>query len=122
MTRRDRQAEALAKGLPWEVTKAFDQSAPIGPLSRVEDVGHVRDAAIRLTVNGAVRQDSNVALMIWNTREIIARISEQHRLEPGDLIMTGTPSGVGAVVTGDVIECSVEGLAPLRVTIGARAA
>ena len=122
MTRRDHQANALAKGLPWEVTKAFDRSAPIGPLSRVEDVGHVTDAAIRLSVNGELRQDADVGLMIWKTREIIAKISEQHRLEPGDVIMTGTPAGVGAVTTGDVIEAQVDGLEPLTVRIGDRAA
>lgn len=122
MTRRDHQANALAKGLPWEVTKSFDKSAPIGPLTRVSDVGHVDDAAIRLSVNGKVRQDANVSLMIWNTKEIIAKLSEQHELRAGDVIMTGTPAGVGAVVTGDVIELSVEGLAPLKVTIGGPAA
>lgn len=121
MTRRDHQANAIANGLPWEVTKAFDMSAPIGPLSRVEDVGHVDDAAIKLSVNGDVRQDANVSLMIWNTKEIIAKISQQHRLRPGDVIMTGTPAGVGAVVTGDVIDCAVDGLAPLKVTIGKKA-
>ncbi len=122
MTRRDHQKNALEKGLPWEVTKAFDLSAPMGPLTPVAAAGHVTDAAIRLSVNGEVRQDANVNLMIWKTREIIARISQQHRLEPGDLIMTGTPAGVGAVSTGDVIELSVEGLEPLTVRIGERAA
>ena len=122
MTRRDHQAAALAKGLPWEVTKAFDQSAPVGPITRVEDVGHVTDAGIRLSVNGETRQDANVNLMIWNTKEIIARLSQQHRLTAGDIIMTGTPAGVGAVGTGDVIDLGVDGLAPLHVAIGARAA
>jgi fumarylpyruvate hydrolase len=122
MTRRDHQAEALAKGLPWEVTKAFDLSAPIGPLTRVEDAGHLTDTAIRFSVNGDVRQDANVNLMIWKTNEIIAKISEQHRLQPGDIILTGTPAGVGAVTTGDVLEGVVDGLAPLRVTIGPKAA
>jgi fumarylpyruvate hydrolase len=122
MTRRDHQAAALAKGLPWEVTKAFDHSAPMGPISRVEDVGHIDDHVLRTKINGDVRQDANVNLMIWNTREIIAKISEQHELKAGDLIMTGTPAGVGAVVTGDVIEVEADGLAPLKVTIGAPAA
>jgi fumarylpyruvate hydrolase len=121
MTRRDHQAEALAKGLPWEVSKAFDHSAPIGPISRVEDVGHVTDASITCKINGETRQDSNVSLMIWKTPEIIAKISEQYALQPGDLIMAGTPAGVGAVVTGDKIECTVAGLAPLTVTIGPHA-
>jgi fumarylpyruvate hydrolase len=121
MTRRDHQAEALEKGLPWEVTKAFDHSAPVGPLSRVEDVGHVTDAPIRFSVNGDLKQDANVNLMIWKTNEIIAKISEQHRLAAGDIILTGTPAGVGAVNTGDVLEGTIDGLAPLRVTIGKRA-
>lgn len=121
MTRRDHQANALEKGLPWEVTKAFDHSAPIGPLTRADEVGHLTDAALRFSVNGEVRQDANVNLMIWKTREIIAKISEQHRLSPGDIILTGTPAGVGAVETGDVLEGTVDGLARLKVTIGARA-
>lgn len=122
LTRRDHQALALEKGLPWEVTKGFDKSAPIGALTRAEESGHVTDAAIRLSVNGAVKQDANVSLMIWKTNEIIARISQQHSLEAGDLIMTGTPAGVGTIVPGDVIELTVAGLTPLRVEIGPKAA
>ncbi len=122
MTRRDLQANALENGLPWEATKAFDLSAPMGPLGRVEDVGHITDAAIRLSVNGEIRQDANVNLMIWKTREIIAKISQQHRLAAGDVIMTGTPAGVGAVTSGDVIELTIDGLQPLTVRIGERAA
>ncbi len=121
MTRRDHQKEVIAKGMPWEITKAFDKSAPIGPLSRVEDVGLKEQAKITLAVNGDVKQDADVDLMIWNTNEIISKISEQHELRPGDIIMTGTPAGVGAVVTGDVIECTIEGLEPLKVAIGERA-
>lgn len=122
MTRRDHQANAIEKGLPWEVTKAFDMSAPVGPITKVEDVGHVDDAVLRLSINGELRQDANVALMIWNTKEIISRISQQHRLMPGDIIFTGTPAGVGAVVTGDVIEVTCDGLQPLKVAIGGPAA
>lgn len=121
MTRRDLQTEALAKGLPWEATKAFDQSAPIGPVSTVEDVGILESAPIKLAVNGAMKQDSDISLMIWTVDEIISKISEQHRLEPGDVIMTGTPAGVGAVVTGDVLDCEVGGLSPMQVTIGGKA-
>lgn len=121
MTRRDHQANAIENGLPWEVTKAFDLSAPVGPITKVEDVGHVDDAVLRLSINGELRQDANVTLMIWNTREIISRISQQHRLMPGDIIFTGTPAGVGAVVTGDVIEVTCDGLRPLTVTIGSPA-
>ena len=122
MTRRDHQAQALEKGLPWEVTKAFDMSAPMGPISRVAEVGHIDNHVLRTKINGEVRQEANVDLMIWKTREIIAKISEQHALQAGDLIMTGTPAGVGAVVTGDVIEVEAESLTPLKVTIGAAAA
>ncbi len=122
MTRRDHQAQVIEKGMPWEVTKAFDKSAPIGALKRIEESGVLEAAPIRLTVNGKVRQDADVSMMIWKTNEIISKISEQHRLEPGDIIMTGTPAGVGAVVTGDVLECTVDGLAPMTVTIGNRPA
>jgi fumarylpyruvate hydrolase len=118
MTRRDLQAEVLAKGLPWEATKAFDNSAPVGPITRVEDSGVLVDAGIRLKVNGEVKQDADINLMIWKIDEIVSKISEQHRLMPGDLIMTGTPAGVGAVATGDVLDCEVDGLAPLQVRIG----
>ena len=77
---------------------------------------------VRLKVNGAVKQDADISLMIWKVDEIISKLSEQHRLMPGDIIMTGTPAGVGAVVSGDVLECSVDGLEPMTVTIGAKAA
>lgn len=73
-------------------------------------------------MNGEARQDGDVSMMIWKTDETISKISEQHRLEPGDIIMTGTPAGVGAVATGDVMECAIDGLAPLQVSIGQRAA
>ena len=122
MTRRDHQAGALEKGLPWEVTKAFDKSCPLGPITRADDAGHIDDHVLTTKINGDTRQDANVGLMIWKTREIIAKISEQHELKAGDLIMTGTPAGVGAVVTGDVIEVACEGLEPLKITIGPKAA
>jgi fumarylpyruvate hydrolase len=122
MTRRDHQAAALAKGLPWEITKAFDHSAPVGPVTRVTDCGILRSGHVRLAVNGQVRQDADISLMIWNVDEIISKLSEQHCLMPGDIILTGTPAGVGAVVTGDVLDCSVDGLKPMQVRIGAQAA
>ena len=118
MTRRDHQAEALAKGLPWEVTKAFDKSAPVGPVSRVEDTGVMSSGHVRFKVNGETRQDADISLLIWKIDEIISKLSEQHELMAGDIIMTGTPAGVGAVVTGDVLECSVDGLEPMKVSIG----
>jgi fumarylpyruvate hydrolase len=122
MTRRDHQAAALAKGLPWEVTKSFDRSAPVGPVTRVSDIGVMTNGHVRLKVNGETRQDADISLMIWKVDEIIAKLSEQHALKAGDIIMTGTPAGVGAVVTGDVLDCSVDGLAPMQVSIGGPAA
>ncbi|MCY0093854.1 fumarylacetoacetate hydrolase family protein [Hoeflea sp. J2-29] len=122
MTRRDHQAAALAKGLPWEVTKGFDHSAPVGPISRVEETGVMSNGHVRLEVNGEVRQDADISLLIWKIDEIIAKLSEQHKLTAGDIIMTGTPAGVGAVVTGDVLDCSVDGLEPMQVRIGGPAA
>ncbi len=122
MTRRDHQAAALAKGLPWEVTKGFDKSAPVGPISRVEDTGVMTTGHVRLKVNGEVKQDADISLLIWKIDEIIAKLSEQYELKAGDIIMTGTPAGVGAVVTGDVLDCSVDGLGDMQVRIGAPAA
>ncbi len=122
MTRRDHQAAAMAKGLPWDVTKGFDHSAPVGPVTRVEDTGIMSTGHVRLKVNGETRQDGDITLLIWKIDEIISKISEQHELKPGDIIMTGTPAGVGAVVTEDVLDCSVDGLADMQVRIGAPAA
>jgi len=121
MTRRDHQAAALEKGLPWEVTKAFDHSAPVGPITRVEDTGVMTSGHVRLQVNGETKQDADISLMIWKIDEIIEKLSEQHKLTAGDIIMTGTPAGVGAVVTGDVLDCSVDGLASMQVRIGGEA-
>lgn len=122
MTRRDLQVDILAKGLPWEATKAFDRSAPIGPITPTSTSGILENGHVRLAVNGETRQDADISLMIWKVNEIIAKLSEQHELKAGDIIMTGTPAGVGAVVTGDVLDCSVDGLEPLQVRIGQRAA
>ena len=121
MTRRDHQAEALAKGLPWDVTKGFDHSAPVGPITRVEDTGVMSTGHVRLLVNGQTKQDADISLLIWKIDEIISKLSEQYELKAGDIILTGTPAGVGAVVTGDVLDCSVDGLADMQVRIGAPA-
>lgn len=121
MTRRDHQETATSNGLPWEVTKAFDQSAPIGPITRTEEAGNLTAGNIRLSVNGDVKQDADIDLMIWKIDEIISKLSEQFRLAPGDVIMTGTPAGVGAVNSGDVIDVHVDGLQDLQVRIGSRA-
>ena len=122
MTRRDLQLEARDKGRPWDVGKNFAFSAPLAAISPVAAVGHLTAAPIRLTVNGAVKQDADIADLIWNCAEQIVYISRFERLLPGDLIYTGTPAGVGAVVAGDVIDVTIAGLEPLRVTIGEKEA
>ena len=117
MTRRDLQAALKSKGHPWEAAKAFDRSAPIAPLVPVADCGHPQAGAIWLTVNGQPRQRGDLADMIWSVAEIVARLSTLFRLEPGDLIFTGTPEGVGPVVSGDAIEAGVEGVGKLALKI-----
>ena len=115
LTRRDLQSEAKAKGRPWEAGKAFDQSAPCGALT----LGALPDpdAIIQLTVNGEVRQSGRLSDMIWDAAGILAQANRLWRLQPGDLIFTGTPEGVGPVVPGDRVEASIEGLAPLSFTV-----
>jgi fumarylpyruvate hydrolase len=117
LTRRDLQTIAKDKGWPWEMGKSFDHSAPCGPVYPAGDVGH-RDRAISLKVNGALRQNSTTAKMTWSVAEIISKLSEQYELVPGDIIYTGTPEGVGAVVPGDRLEGAIEGLGTLTVSIG----
>ena len=117
LTRRDRQAEAKQAGAPWDVAKAFDKSAPVGALTPVNQCGHPRAGRIWLSVNGETRQDGDISQMIWSVPEIIATLSHSWTLKPGDLIFTGTPAGVGPLVVGDVVECGVDGLSPLRFTI-----
>lgn len=118
MTRRDRQIEMRNRKLPWEAGKAFDHSAPIGAIHPVSAVGHRLKGAITLGVNGIQRQKGDLSEMIWNVPEIIMKLSEDYTLEAGDLIMTGTPAGVGAVVPGDVLTGAIEGLGQIAVTIG----
>jgi fumarylpyruvate hydrolase len=108
LTRRDLQSAARERGQPWEAAKGFDGSAPISAIRRW--AGAPPQGRIRLSVNGQVRQDATVADMIWNVAEIISEASRLWRLEPGDLIFTGTPEGVGAIVRGDRIEGEVEGV------------
>lgn len=119
MTRRDVQLEAKNKGRPWEFGKSFSQSAPIGPIHPAAEVGHLASGAIALSVNGAPRQGSDVSMLIWSVAESIACLSAYEALEPGDLIMTGTPEGVNAVVAGDVMHGSVAGLTPITVRVSA---
>ena len=117
MTRRDLQNDMKKQGRPWCIGKGFDHSAPIGPITPVAQAGDVAQAAIWLQVNGADRQRSTVAQLIWNIAETIEHLSAAWELQPGDLIYTGTPEGVGAVVRGDVLEGGVDGLGTLRVQV-----
>ena len=115
MTRRDLQNDMKKQGRPWSIGKGFDFSAPIGPITPAAQAGDVANAAIWLQVNDADRQRSTVNQLIWNIAETVAILSQAWELQPGDLIMTGTPEGVGAVVRGDVMAGGVDGLEPIRV-------
>lgn len=117
MTRRDLQNDMKKQGRPWSIGKAFEQSAPIGHLVEAANAGDIHNAAIALQVNGQPRQGSNVSKLIWNVAETIAKLSEAWTLAPGDLIYTGTPEGVNAVVRGDTLHGTVAGLPDLRVRI-----
>lgn len=118
LTRRDLQIASRDVKRPWEIGKAFDASAPCGPLMPASKIGHPAKGKIVLKVNGQVRQDGDLNQMIWNVPETISKLSEMVALEAGDIIMTGTPSGVAATVAGDKIACEVEGVGKLTVTIG----
>lgn len=117
MTRRDLQGEMKKQGRPWDIGKGFEQSAPIGPIVPKEDAGAAEQAAIWLQVNGEDRQRSTVAQLIWNVAETIEHLSAAWELQPGDLIYTGTPEGVNAVVAGDTLVGQVEGLPALQIKI-----
>jgi fumarylpyruvate hydrolase len=117
MTRRDLQGEAKKQGRPWEVGKAFDQSAPLGPIHPVSKTGIMEKADIWLDVNGTRKQGSNISELIWNIPESIAYLSGLFELQPGDLIFTGTPEGVGPVVKNDLMVGGVAGLGELRVQV-----
>ena len=118
LTRRDLQIASRDIKRPWEIGKAFDASAPCGPLRPASETGHPNKGRITLKCNGKVRQDGDLAQMIWNVPEVIEKLSEMVALAPGDIIMTGTPSGVAATVPGDKLECEVEGVGKLTVTMG----
>ena len=118
MTRRDLQLEAREKGRPWDVGKNVPESCPTGRLQPVAKGGHISAGAIKLAVNGETRQEADIDDLIWSVPEIIADLSKFYALRPGDLIFTGTPAGVGAVVPGDKIDCSVKGLPSMSVNIG----
>lgn len=114
LTRRDRQHEMKKAGAPWDIAKAFDQSAPISAIARGP---HPRAGRIWLSVNGAIKQDGDLAQMIWSVPEIIAALSRSWELRAGDLIYSGTPAGVGPLVAGDQVACGIDGLPELSFSI-----
>lgn len=116
-TRRDLQAKCKAKGQPWDIAKGFDQSAPITALKPLADCGNVDSARIWLSVDGTIKQDANTNDMIWDVPSIVAELSNYFELKAGDLIYTGTPSGVDAVCAGECIRAGVDGVGELEVTI-----
>jgi fumarylpyruvate hydrolase len=118
LTRRDLQNEAKTMGRPWDWGKAFDNSAPIAPIVPIADVPSVETGRIWLAVNGETKQDADLADLIWSVREHLSILSRSMTLAPGDIIMTGTPAGVGAIVAGDVVTGGVDGIGTLEVTIG----
>jgi fumarylpyruvate hydrolase len=117
MTRRDLQDECKKAGRPWEIGKAFEHSAPIGEIVPASTIGHPANGAVWLKVNGEIRQQGDLNHMIWKVPEMISYLSGLFELQPGDLIMSGTPSGVGAIVQGDVMEGYVEGIGTLHVKV-----
>jgi fumarylpyruvate hydrolase len=117
MTRRDLQGEAKDLRRPWEIGKAFERSAPCGALVPSAEIGHPTSGLVQLKVNGAVRQTGDLGQMIWKVAEMISYLSDYFELAAGDIIMSGTPSGVGAVVKGDVMEAEIAGVGTLRVTV-----
>jgi fumarylpyruvate hydrolase len=116
MTRRDLQAEAKKMGRPWDMAKGFDQSAPTGEIRAVEDIGHPTKGAVWLRVNGEPRQEGDLDQQIWKVPETISFLSTLVSLRPGDLIMTGTPKGVGRVEPGDRLEGQIDGVGALSVS------
>ena len=117
MTRRDLQGEAKTLRRPWEIGKAFERSAPCGALVPAADSGHPSSGLVQLKVNGEVRQTGDLGQMIWKVPEMISYLSDYFELAAGDVIMSGTPSGVASVVKGDVMEAEIAGVGALRVTV-----
>ena len=117
LTRRDLQAAAKNHGAPWDVAKGFDQSAPVTAIRRAEEIGHLAAGAIWLEVNGEPRQRADLSEMIWSVPEVVSELSTYFELQPGDLIFTGTPAGVGPVMRGDSLVGGIDGLETLRTTI-----
>jgi fumarylpyruvate hydrolase len=118
LTRRDLQAAAKKSGRPWDIAKGFDQSAPISPIHRGSDIGHPSAGRIWLEVNGEIRQDSDIGQMIWRVPEAIAELSTLFMLQPGDLLFTGTPEGVGPLQPGDRVAGGIDGVDEIQVELG----
>ncbi|MDB4223262.1 fumarylacetoacetate hydrolase family protein [Granulosicoccus sp.] len=117
MTRRDLQGAQKKMGRPWEIGKAFERSAPVGPIHTVESVGHLDQGLVQLKVNGDVKQQGDLNQMIWKVPEMISYLSDYFELAAGDVILSGTPAGVGPIVKGDVMEISVEGLGSMDIPV-----
>ena len=122
MTRRDLQLAARDKGRPWDVGKAFDESAPISAIHQSGEIGHPHAGAIRLSVNGQLRQNADLKQLLCPVADLVVELSRLFVLKPGDLIYTGTPAGVGPVTTGDELHGSIEGVGTITIRIGARSA
>ena len=118
MTRRDLQNAAKAIGRPWDFGKDFENAAVISPLVPASEVGPLGGGLIELSVNGAVKQTGDLADMIWSVPEVVANLSQYYHLQPGDLIYTGTPEGVGPVKPGDRITGRIDGVGEIALTIG----
>ncbi len=117
MTRRDLQMKMREAGRPWEIGKAFDYSAPVGPIKRIADVGEISSGAIELSVDGTTKQKSDITHLIWSVNEVIANLSTLFALEPGDIIFSGTPEGVGAVQRGQTMRVTIEKLDSINVKV-----
>jgi len=117
MTRRDLQGEQKKMGRPWEIGKAFERSAPIGIIHTVESVGHLDQGKVELKVNGEVKQEGDLNQMIWKVPEMISYLSDYFEMAAGDVILSGTPAGVGPIVKGDVMDISVEGLGSMSIPV-----
>lgn len=122
MTRRDLQLEARNQGRPWDTGKNVEQSSPLGLIHKASSIGHLSTGGIRLLLNSEAKQQADLAELIWPVADIIAFLSKLYRLEPGDLIYTGTPAGVGAVSPGDLMVVEIDGLTPLNIRVGEPAA
>lgn len=119
MTRRDRQQDGKDNRRPWSLGKDVEGAAVLAPMTKAADLGALDARRIHLSVNGEIRQDATLADMVWSCEEVISHLSQYYHLGPGDVIMTGTPAGVGPVLAGDVLTGGIDGLAPIELTLGA---